>query len=64
MVKVVLQCVSVKGAPKKPDMGKEAEHWESWFLPAVKDKVARIGRAVIDKCIDVDIFLAKCVNIF
>ena len=43
---------------------KEARHGESWFLPAVKDKVARIGEAVIDKCIDVDIFLAKCTNIF
>ena len=40
---------------------------ESWFLPAVEDEVARVdrdGRAVIDKCFDVDIFLAKCVNMF
>ena len=53
-------CVS-EGGPKK------AEHVESWFLPAVEDEVARInrdGRTVIDKCLDVPIFLAKCVNIF
>ena len=53
-------CVSKGGT-------KEAKHGESWFLPAVEDKVARIdreGRAVIDKCLDFDIFLAKCVNIF
>ena len=48
---------------------KEAEHGESWFLfPAGEDKVYRrddrAGRAVIDKCLDVDILLAKCVNIF
>ena len=38
---------------------KEAEHGESWFLPAVEDKIARIdreGSAVIDKCLDFDIF--------
>ena len=48
------------------EVAKQAKHGESWFLPAVKDEVARIdrdGRAVIDKCLDVDIFLAKCVNI-
>ena len=43
------------------------KYGESRFLPAVGDEVARInreGRAVIDKCLDVDIFLAKCMNIF
>ena len=63
MVKVVLQCQrSVKEGGAK-----EAEHGESWFLSSVEDEVARIdreGRAVIDKCLDVDIFLAKCVNIY
>ena len=49
MVKVVLQCVSMNGAPKKPSMGKVI------FLPAVKVKVARIdreSRAVINECLD------------
>ena len=51
-------CVS-EGGPK------EAKHEESWFLPAVEDEVARIdrnGKGVVDKCLDVDIFLAKCAN--
>ena len=46
-------CVSEGGT-------KQAKHGGSWFLPAVKDEVAKIdrdGRAVIDKCLDVDIFL-------
>ena len=46
---------------------KEAEHGESWFLPAVEDEIARLnrdGRVDIDKCLDVDIFFAKCMNLF
>ena len=46
---------------------KEAEHGESWFFPPVEDEIARInrdGRVVIDKCLDADVFLAKCMNLF
>ena len=41
--------------------------WEGWFLSAVEEEITRInikGRAVVNKSIELDTFLARGVNVF